>query len=257
MTTTIPAAEPSLVQSLAAEFPRKFAVRSQPPLEAGDHLDQATFHARYEAMPLDFRAELLEGIVYMPSPMKLPHGTHQLKLSGWLDQYEVATPGTCGGSGLTVILVPESEPQPDGCLVVLPEKGGQVRITDDEYLAGAPELVAEIASSTESYDLHAKKRVYEKAGVREYLVVALRQQQVFWFTLREGRFHEQPPDADGLYRSQVFPGLWLDPAALLRLDGARLQQVSREGLASAEHAAFAAKLAAIGGLANAATETSE
>lgn len=248
MTTTIPSAlEPRLGELAPSAAIRGMPpIPTLPPLEAGDHLDQPTFHARYEAMPRGFRAELLEGVVYMPSPMKRPHDRQQFKLVSWLDWYELATPGVEGGSGPTVILYPDSEPQPDGCLYLLPTKGGQLRFTEDEYLAGAPELVVEIASSTESYDLHEKKRVYERAGVREYLVVALRQQRVFWFELRDGRFHELPPDVDGLYRSRVFPGLWLDPAALLRLDSARLREVLNDGLASPLHAAFVAQLAALG-----------
>jgi Uma2 family endonuclease len=114
----------------------------------------------------------------------------------------------------------------------------------DEYLVGPPELVAEVASSTESIDLHAKRKDYEKSGVQEYLVVALRQKRVFWFVLRQGQYQELPPGPDGLLRSEVFPGLWLDPAALLRQDGQALTEVLRQGLASAEHSAFVARLAA-------------
>jgi len=92
--------------------------------------------------------------------------------------------------------------------------------------------------------LHSKKRDYERAGVREYLVVALRQQIVFRFVNRDGRFEEHPPDADGIIRSEVFPGLWLDPAAMIALNGRRALEVLRQGLATPEHAAFAAQLAA-------------
>src|SRR5207249_911130 len=112
------------------------------------------------------------------------------------------------------------------------------------YLEGAPELVAEVASSRESIDLHAKRDDYEQSGVKEYIVVALRQAHLYWFVLRDGRYQDLPPGPDGILRSEVFPGLWLDPAALLRRDAARIKEVLRQGLASPEHAAFVARLAA-------------
>jgi Uma2 family endonuclease len=141
------------------------------------------------------------------------------------------------------VLGPDSEPQPDICLLIPSEKGGQTRINEQGYLEGAPELIAEIASSTESYDLHSKKRDYERGGVREYLVVALRQSRAIWFILRQGKFEELAADSDGILRSSVFPGLWLDPAALLRLDSARMLEVLRQGLATPEHAALVSGLA--------------
>jgi Uma2 family endonuclease len=214
-----------------------------PPLEPGDHLDQKTFHARYEAMREDFRAELIGGVVYMPSPLKPPHGNMHASLMGWLFTYAAATPGVAVFDNTTQILGPKSEPQPDGCLLILPEKGGQVREDEDGYFEGAPELIVEVASSTEAYDLHSKRRDYERAGVKEYLVVALRQARVFWFVSRRRKFHELAAGPDGILRSKVFPGLWLEPAALLRRDGKRLLEVVQQGLTSPEHAAFAAKLA--------------
>lgn len=214
-----------------------------PPLENGDCLDQKTFHERYEAMPVDVHAELIGGIVYMASPMKRRHGRYGTRLIRWLGEYEEATPGTEVLDNATNILGEESEPEPDGCLFILPECGGQTWEDKDGYLNGAPELIAEIGESTESIDLHAKKADYEKAGVREYVVVALRQQRVFWFLRRRGKFKELAPRADGVYRSDVFPGLWLDPQALLRRDGKRLLAVLKQGLASPEHAAFVTRLA--------------
>jgi Uma2 family endonuclease len=215
-----------------------------PPLQNGDHLDQKTFHERYEAMPRHVRAELIGGIVFLASPMKGQHGRHGIRLSQWLAGYEDATSGTQALEGATGILGPKSEPQPDGCLLILPECGGQTWEDKDGYINGAPEWVGEISDSTESIDLGRKKSDYEKAGVREYLVVAVRTRQVFWFARRRGKFKEMPPDADGILRSEVFPGLWLDPAAFLNRDGKRLLAVLRQGLESPEHAAFVAKLEA-------------
>src|SRR5713101_89079 len=157
--------------------PRRFE-KSLPPLENGDRLDQKTFHARYEAMPENVRAELIGGIVYLSSPLKRHHGRYSVRVIRWLGEYEEATPGSEVLDNTTSILGPESEPQPDGCLLILPECGGQIWEGKDGFLRGAPELIAEIGSSTESLDLHGKKVDYEKAGVREYVVVALRTHQV-------------------------------------------------------------------------------
>jgi Uma2 family endonuclease len=213
-----------------------------PPLENGDHLDQQTFHARYEAMSEDCRAELIGGIVYMASPQKLPHSKSQQMVSQWLGEYVVATPGTDTLANNTQILGPQSEPEPDGCLFVLPEYGGQVYADEDEYLNGAPELIVEIGSATESIDLNRKKLDYQKAGVREYVVLALRTQQVFWFVRQRGKYKEVPLPADGIFRSRVFPGLWLDAEAMLSGDRRRVLAALRQGLATPEHAAFVAKL---------------
>lgn len=225
----------------SAEAPREEAL---PPLENGDHLDQKTFHARYEAMPENTRAELIGGIVYMASPLKPRHGQMHMRVAHWLISYEDATPGVESYDNTTAILAEDSEPQPDAYLIISPEKAGQMRMNEEEYLEGAPELIVEVALSREAIDLHRKRDDYERGGVREYVVVALRQKQCFWFVSRNGRFEDLPPGADGIIRSEVFPGLWLDPAALLRRDAARIREVLKQGLASPEHAAFVASLAA-------------
>ena len=220
-------------------LPREEAL---PPLENGDHLDQKTFHARYEAMPEDTRAELIGGIVYMSSPLKRPHGKMHMQASYWLLDYEEATPGVEGFDNATNILNEENEAQPDLCLLIAPAALGQTR-EENEYIVGAAELIVEIASSTESIDLHRKRREYQQAGVREYVVVVIRQARVYWFVSRNGQFEELAPSDDGILRSEHFPGLWLDPAALLRRDAARIREVLQQGLATPEHAAFVSRLA--------------
>jgi Uma2 family endonuclease len=214
-----------------------------PPLEAGDRLDQPTFHTRYEAMPEGTRAELIGGVVYLPSPLKRPHGRMHVEVIRWITEYEDATPGVEPLDNATNILGAENEPQPDVCLRILPAQGGQTTEKDD-YVVGGPELVVEVASSTESIDLHGKKADYERFGVREYLVVVLRQRCVFWFRNRDEAFVDLAPGPDGVFRSEVFPGLWLDPAALLALDRRRVLAVLATGVASPDHAAFVARLTA-------------
>jgi Uma2 family endonuclease len=213
-----------------------------PPLENGDHLDQKTFHERYEAMPSNVRAELIGGIVFMSSPMKRKHSRHGIRLSHWIACYEDVTSGTESLEGVTGILGKNSELQPDGCLIILPEFGGQTWGDEDGYVNGAPEWVGEVGDSTESIDLTRKKTDYEKAGVREYVVFALRKRQIFWFVRQRGKFKQIDADADGIFRSQVFPGLWLDGEAFFQRNGKRVLEVLWQGAATAEHAAFVAKL---------------
>jgi Uma2 family endonuclease len=227
---------------IAAERRTPNPKKDLPPLVNGDHLDQKTFHERYEARP-EVRAELIGGIVYMSSPQKLRHGYHHVKLASLVDDYVEETPGIAGYVNSTSILGPDAEPQPDTCLLILPEYGGQTAVDDDGYMIGAPEWVGEISDSTESIDLNRKKLDYEKAGVREYMVAALRTKQLFWFIRRRGKFKSLPEDADGIIRSQVLPGFWLDAAAFLNRDSKRLLAAMRKGLASVGHAAFVAKLA--------------
>ncbi|HEY7327933.1 MAG TPA: Uma2 family endonuclease [Gemmataceae bacterium] len=217
--------------------------KRMPPLENGDRLDQKTFHARYEAMPEHCRAELIGGIVYMPSPQKIPHSKAQQLVVRWLDEYAEATPGTEALLNNTQILGPDSEPEPDACLFVTPEFGGRVYADKNDYLHGAPELIVEVSSSTESIDLHLKKQDYQQAGVSEYVVLALRMQQVFWFIRQRGKYKEAPLPADGIFRSRVFPGLWLDAESMLRCHRQGVLAALKDGLATPEHAAFVAKLA--------------
>jgi Uma2 family endonuclease len=214
-----------------------------PPLVNGDHLDQKTFHERYEARP-EVRAELIGGIVYVSSPQKMRHGYHHRKLAGLNDVYIEATPGVEGCVNSTAILGDDAEPQPDTYLFILPECGGQTAANAEDYLTGAPEWVGEISDSTESIDLNRKKLDYEKAGVREYMVAAVRIKQVFWFIRRRGKFKPLLPGADGVIRSEVFPGFWLHVEAFLNRDGQHLLAALREGIGSPQHAAFVAKLAA-------------
>lgn len=213
-----------------------------PPLENGDRLTQPEFHRRYEAMPNDVKAELIGGVVFMASPLKPRHGRAHARVMSWLGLYHSETPGTDILDNTTVIMGDQCEPQPDGALVF--EHIGGTSEDDDGYLVGAPELLAEIASSSASIDLHAKRADYEKAGVKEYIVVAVRLKQVHWWIRRGKKFVELAPGTDGILRSETFPGLWLDPDALVKLDSRRVLAVLRKGLASPEHAAFVAKLTA-------------
>ena len=206
----------------------------------GDRLTQAEFHRRYEAQPADDRFELIGGVVYMASPLGLPHGTCHTRLSLVLSLYQAATLGTEHADNTTVILGEESEPQPDSLLMILPEYGGQTRLHRKKYILGAPEFVAEVAHSTRAIDLNQKKVDYQRGGVKEYLVVCLEEEELHWFSFKPRK--RLVPDNRGIFRSLAFPGLWLDGPALLARDAGRLLHALEQGLATPEHAAFVRRL---------------
>jgi putative restriction endonuclease len=229
-----------------------------PPLQNGDRLTRAEFERRYRAMPHLKKAELLEGVVYIPTSLSFgvdqwqatlsppvcfgQHSAPHFDLVCWLGHYRASTPGIRGGDNGSIRLDLDNMPQPDAFLLVLPEYGGAARISQDDYVEGAPELVAEVAASSVSYDLHVKLNVYRRNGVREYVVWRVFDAAIDWFVLREGRFDRLPINPDGVFKSEVFPGLSLDPAALVKGDMATVVKVLQQGIASPEHAEFVARL---------------
>jgi Uma2 family endonuclease len=190
-------------------------------------------------MPHLKKAELIEGTVYMPLPVRLKtHAEPHNQLGTWLGTYVSETPGVEAGDNSTVRLDLDNEPQPDLVLIKLPVKGGQARISADDYIEGAPELVVQIVASSQAYDLHQKKGAYRRNGVLEYLAWITGEQRIVWWELREGEYHEIAATADGLLQSRVFRGLWLDRDALLGGDMKTVLAALRRGLESAEHRAF-------------------
>lgn len=187
---------------IPAEQSRRAAV---PPLVEGDRLDQAEFHRRYEAMPPGTHAELVDGVVFMPSAVGPEHGRAQVPALVWLSYYEAHTPGVEVRDNTSTVLGPRSEPQPDGLLRILTEYGGRTQ-TDRRFVRGVPELVVEVSHTTRFADLGPKRSDYERAGVLEYVVRGLEPDEVRWHVLRDGHLVAVPPDADGLYRSRAFPG---------------------------------------------------
>ncbi|WP_013325037.1 Uma2 family endonuclease [Gloeothece verrucosa] len=213
-----------------------------PPLENGDRLVRAEFERRYQAMPEVKKAELVEGVVYMASPLRFKsHAEPHAYIMGWLATYQAKTQGVRLGDNPTVRLDGDNEPQPDAVLRI--ESGGKSRISEDDYLEGSPELIVEIAASTASIDLHEKLKVYRRNGVPEYLVWRVYDGQFDWFILQEGEYIPLETDTDGVTRSQVFPGLWLDKAALLAGNLAQVLAVLQQGLDSQEHQNFLQQLA--------------
>jgi len=217
---------------------------SLPPLENGDRLTRSDFEQRYDAMPHIKKAELLEGIVYMPSPVRVrSHGKPHGQIMGWIGMYSAATPGVDFADNATLRLDLDNEPQPDAMLWIDAAAGGHARVSDDDYLEGSPELIVEVAASSASYDLHVKREVYQRNGVQEYVVWRVYDRQVDWFRLEDGQYVSVPGDAAGMIHSRTFPGLRLAVPALLSGDLARVLAELQNGLASAEHQAFVEALA--------------
>lgn len=218
-----------------------------PPLEPGDRLTRDEFERRYEAMPELKKAELIEGVVYIPSPVcARRHARPHARIIGWLIYYEACTPGVEVADNATARLDLDNEPQPDAMLYIAPERGGHVRIGPEDYLELAPELVVEVASSSVSFDLNTKLHVYRRSGVQEYLVWRVLDSRIDWFVLRGGVYEQLEEDERGVVRSERFPGLWLNTGALLQGDLAATLRTLDEGLATAEHAAFVTSLNAAG-----------
>lgn len=197
---------------------------------------------RYEEMPRLKKAELIQGIVYMGSPVRADrHGIPDSRMQGWLWTYVAATPGVRAASNSTTFLSQEDVFQPDAMLWLLPECGGQATLRDSGYIQGAPELVVEIAASSASIDLHEKRSVYLAAGVREYLVWRTEQRTLDWWTAEGSEFLPLPRENGDLICSRVFAGLWLNVTALLSGDDGRVLQALQEGLSSAAHSTLVAR----------------
>lgn len=208
-------------------------------LRNGDCMLRTEFHSLYEQMPEGYRAELLGGTVFEPSPVSWGHGEHHLSLGHLLKTYSIHTPRVLCASEASVILSEEDEVQPDLVLRIDQAAGGNSFLTDRNYVEGAPELVAEIAYSSRAIDLHLKRNRYRLAGIAEYMVVCLEPNRLYWFDLTSNR---ELPMYKNMIRSVIFPGLWIDVGALLELNNHLLIKTLTKGLKSKEHREFVAKL---------------
>ena len=206
------------------------------PLENGDRLSRHEFERRYtESLDIK-KAELIEGVVYVASPLRFQrHAEPHSNLIGWLWNYRIHTPGIKLGIEPTIRLDQDNEPQPDGVLLIDESLGGKSRITDDDYIEGAPELVAKIAASSAAYDLYDKKKAYKRNGIQEYIVWQSLENKLDWFGLHDSEYILLQPDVEGIIKSQVMPGLWLSVTALLAGDMVKVLEVLQTGLNSPEH----------------------
>lgn len=212
-----------------------------PPLKHGEQLTRDEFERRYEAMPRLKKAELIGGIVYMGSPVRADiHGKPHGYIMAWIGVYCAATPGVDFLDNTTVRLDPDNEAQPDALLRI--DEGGTSLLSDEGYIEGAPELIVEIAGTSADYDLHEKLDAYLRNGVAEYIVWQTQEGRLDWFRLIDEEYVPILPDADGLIKSQVFPGLRLAVNALMEGDLAAVLSELQEGLETDEHAAFIRQL---------------
>lgn len=216
------------------------------PFENGDHMSAAEFIRRWEAMPARLkeqckRAELIEGVVRMPPISGGYHAGPHADLISLAGLYRWATPGVLGGAPASIILDDNTMPEPDAFLAIAASCGGRARLDDEGFVLGMPEWLAEIASSSVSYDLHAKKDLYRKFKVNEYVVWRVQERALDWFIL-EGSDFKPLPMVDGVFKSVVLPGLWLAASALVQGDYATLRQTLEQGLASDEHRLFVSRL---------------
>jgi len=214
-----------------------------PALANGDRLTRREFERRYEAMPHVKKAELIEGTVYMPSPVHATaHGEPHAHLITWLGVYAAATPGVEVADNATVRLDLDNEPQPDALLRIDADGGGQSRISADDYVEGPPELIVEVAHSSAAYDLHDKKQAYRRNQVQEYVVWQIEDERVDWFVLEDEAYLSLSPDEAGCLTSRVFPGLVLDVEALLAADFSSVLSRVQEQVGTDAHTAFVERL---------------
>jgi len=213
------------------------------PLREGERIKRDEFERRAKAFPQAGRVELIDGVVHLMSPISFfGHGLPHANMMTWLNLYSIDTPGTCCGAPTSIRIDDENEPEPDAILFIDPERGGAAAFDEDEYVTGAPELVIEISNTTTGKDLNIKLPLYERDGIREYIVWRVEDQEIDWFVLRESGYERLTLGEDGIYRSEVFPGLWLDVDAIVSGDRRRMIRVLEQGLATIEHNEFVARL---------------
>ena len=223
------------------------ATRDRPagalPLENGDRLTRREFERRYAARPDLKKAELIEGVVHMPSPVRAAgHSRPHATILWWLGTYGAATPGVWTDDNVTVRLDLDNDVQPDAMLSIDPAAGGRSRLSDDDYVEGAPELIVEIAASSAAIDLHDKLRAYRRNGVQEYVVWRVLERELDWFVLTDDEYRPLNPGAAGVLESRAFPGLRLAVGALLQGELAGVLSELQNGMRTPEHAAFVERL---------------
>jgi Uma2 family endonuclease len=211
-----------------------------PTLITGTRMTQEQFIEIWDQSPDLKQAELIDGVVFLPSPVSLYHAEHDALAIWWLSQYATFTPGLAAAANGTWLML-DNAPQPDSCLWIRPEAGGQSR-TKGSLSAGAPELIVEVCFTSTDIDFGPKLNLYQRAGVLEYITFEAFPKRTTWRALREGSYREIQPDPKGILHSTIFPGLCLDSDAFWKQDRLRLSQLLEQRCQHPDHAAFVARL---------------
>jgi len=212
-----------------------------PLLRNGDVMDRHEFERRWNEMLNLKRAQLIKGVVHIMSPVGNRHAVAHSILGGWGFVWALATPGVQSQIAPSTILDDDNEPQPDFSLRIESPVHGRTQIANDRTVGG-PELVAEIAVTTVATDMNDKRDIYQQHGIPEYIIWRVEDQEIDWFVLRDNGYERLTPDANGILKSEVFPGLWLDPAAMIAGNAAQVHSVLQHGIATTEHADFVTRL---------------
>lgn len=231
------------IETLIEESQQKTRTPSLPPLENGDHLTREEFERRYHAMPKNIKAELIEGVVYMSSPVRYKnHGEPNARIIGWLFNYCAGTKGVGFAENVTLKLDTDNEPQPDAVLRIDEFFGGSSFINDADYLEGAPELVVEIAGSTASYDSHEKLKIYRRNGIQEYIIWRVYDKEIDWYSLQNEQYVKLSSNEAGIIESRIFAGLRINVEAMLNGDLSKVLSDLQEGINTPEHESFVQNL---------------
>lgn len=219
---------------LTAQLEKRASAQDLPPLNNGDVLSRAEFEERYKVLPNLKKAELIEGVVYVSSPVSPRHGAIHSDIITWIGVYRAATPGVQIFDNTSLRLDADNEPQPDVAVLI----DADPTLVDAEFLEAKPALIIEVAASSAAYDLYQKFHVYRRNGIQEYLVLLVHEQQTRWYHWREGTYIQLQPDDDGILRSQILSGLWFHSEHFWQRDLAGLFAILQQGIASADHQAF-------------------
>ena len=181
-----------------------------PPLNQGDQLSHSEFERRRGLHPEIKKAELINGLVFLEMTVGPAHADVHKMVMTLLGVYEARHPETQALDNATVVLG-DDEVQPDA---LLSRREGGRAVLGDQNIQGPPELVIEVAASSSAYEANLKRLLYEGAGVEEYAVLQIFEQQVDWWVARGDRFQRVLPDSAGVFSSTLFDGLRLNATAI-------------------------------------------
>ncbi|MDZ7344466.1 MAG: Uma2 family endonuclease [candidate division KSB1 bacterium] len=172
-----------------------------------------TFDQFYEMVDEKVKADLLDGRIVRDSPAIPRHGFTVTWLSRLIGDYaEVLDLGIVGGATMTIRLTKYQGPEPDVFFI----HKNRLRIVEEKYVAGPPDLCVEVISqSSRQIDRGRKFVLYADHGVREYWIVDPLRHTVECYENQTGEWVEVKPDEQGRMHSKALPGFWLKPEWLM------------------------------------------